>query len=305
MKENPIVSILISVHNEEKIIEKTLSNLERIRNKEYRNLEVIVGTDSDDKTEAIVRKRFKWVRIVSSKIRLGKAGMLTKMYKVAKGEILIIHDADWILDSQGKFKNIIEYFKDPKIGGLNNNRIPSEMNIHPLCLGEGLTYTIVRDYNILKNSEYRDGRLVEKMNSSFPFMVDIFRSHVIPGKQFTLCDDGERSVQLRKNGYVVAIGGDDVPNFKVDYSNIPTVGKLMKHGVRRAVARNQVKSIYGQFNAGILSFYLPAFLYGLAKSKSPKIFLSLMIYWMINLVSTIKGKTTSFSTREGWKIRFR
>jgi glycosyltransferase involved in cell wall biosynthesis len=303
--KDPLVSVLIAVHNEEKVIARTLSNLIRIRDREYRNMEIIVGSDgNEDRTDEIVRK-FRSVKLLTANQRLGKAGMLKRMYKVAKGEIIIIHDADWLLDSRGKFKNIVKYFEDPKVGGLNNCRVPPTKEIHPLCLGEAYTYVLLREFNKTRNAECIDGRMFEKKDSTFPFMVDTFRRSAMPSHQLTLCDDGERSIQLRKNGYLVAIGGSDVPNFIVDYDNPQKVGQIIKHSVRTSVARKQVKEIYGQMSAGYLNFYMPAFFYSIRKTLFTKLGFYVAAFWILNLISAIKARGVSFSTEEGWKIRYR
>src|SRR3989344_464119 len=97
------ISFLIAAHNEEKIIAKTLKNLISLP---YKNYEVILGLDGcTDKTEEIVKsfeKKSKKIRHYNLNIREGKPAVINKIIKKAKGEIMIINDADWIFRVKDK-----------------------------------------------------------------------------------------------------------------------------------------------------------------------------------------------------------
>jgi glycosyltransferase involved in cell wall biosynthesis len=306
---NPTVSVFIPVHNEEKTIRTALAFVQKIK-KEYKNIEIIVGSDSTDRTDDIVRE-YKFVKLVTSKERLGKPGMLKRLYKVAKGEIIIIHDSDWKFISHHDFRNLIKIFEDPKVGGIDDVRSLPEENLPTLSLGETFVNRFLYEFRIKKYTFEKDGMLYAKDNSKFPFIVTIFRRSSVPKEQLTLCDDGERAVQIMKNGYDVIIPKVSIPYFLINYVRPLTVRTLFKQKARCSLARRQMQKIYNQYNAGILDFFIPAFLYSINRSfevKAPKIsrfktLVSVFSFWFISGLADIKGRTLKASTKEAWKMR--
>ena len=114
MKKERKISFLIPAHNEEKIIAKTLENL---INLPWQNYEVIVGLDGcTDNTESIVKKfqeKFKRIKYYKLNLRRGKPAVIDRIIKYAKGEIIIINDADWIFSVKDKesFYDFISAFE--------------------------------------------------------------------------------------------------------------------------------------------------------------------------------------------------
>jgi len=111
---NKKISIIIPAYNEEKYIETTLSKLKEIKEKEYKNLEVIVVENgSNDRTYEIAKKyenlcnSFKVFHLDKA-----SAAIATNFgAKQASGEILILMDADtYPLD--GTISEIAEKFED-------------------------------------------------------------------------------------------------------------------------------------------------------------------------------------------------
>src|SRR3989344_1220371 len=120
MKQRTI-SFLIPAHNEEKVIAKALDNLAKLP---YSNYEVLIGLDGcTDKTEEIVKKyanknkKFKYYLL---ELRRGKPEVVHALMKHAKGEIIIIHDADWIfrVHKNGDIETLLKCFDDPMVGGI-------------------------------------------------------------------------------------------------------------------------------------------------------------------------------------------
>ena len=76
------VSFLMAAHNEDKVIDKTLTNLLEIP---YNNFEVIVGLDGcDDRTEEIVKglaKKYGNLRYYILNIREGKPAVINEIIK--------------------------------------------------------------------------------------------------------------------------------------------------------------------------------------------------------------------------------
>ncbi len=300
---NPMVSILIPVHNEENSIEKVIKTLLKIKKEEYNNIEIVVGSDSTDNTDKIVRK-FNSVKLITSKERLGKAGMLELMYRAAKGEIIIIHDADLLLVSNNNFKNLINYFEDPKIGGIENYTLYKfDEKDNFLIFGESFIVKWLHDYKVKRQSKIINGKLFVKSNE-FPFFVNIFRKSAVKQDQITICDDGERTIQIIRNGYRVAIPQDDILPYFSSKQASPSIRQFLRHKVRGQIARKQIQQEYKDYNASLLGFYLPAFSYTVGLAF--KLFFGVFSYWILSLFAVVLSKKEKqMSTKEGWKMRLK
>ncbi len=295
------VSVLIPTHNEEKVIANALEPLGFIKKHEYPNLEVLVGLDGcTDKTENIVRK-FKFARIIKNNEREGKAKMLSKLIREAKGDIILIHDADWFLQPTGNFKRIVDYFKDPKVGGIADYRPADTSRASLLIVGDNFMNQFLHEYKIMKYAKNVNGKFYVRDNK-YPFFVNMFRKKALIGDQLTLCDDGERSIQLRKNGYEVLIPTKDFLHFGTVLSRYPSTPRdLIRIKSRGEIARRQIKESYGEYRGGLFDFYLPAMFYSIRRAGG--IFLGVILYWFFSFFGVIKGKLHKKSTKEGWKIR--
>ncbi len=102
LQRYPYISILVPAHNEEKVIAKTV---EAIFNLDYPNeqMELIVINDlSDDNTLSILenmrdkynKREFKIISTTKENGKKGKANVLNIGLKQAKGEYIVIYDAD-------------------------------------------------------------------------------------------------------------------------------------------------------------------------------------------------------------------
>lgn len=114
----PTVSVLMPMHNEEKVLRlKT----ERLLALDYpsEKIEIILGSDaSTDNTDLIAGElvsQSENIHYVRSEKRRGKAGMLNMMAKQAKGEILVITDAN-VMPYPDCLKLITVHFSEKKIG---------------------------------------------------------------------------------------------------------------------------------------------------------------------------------------------
>jgi len=130
LTELPLVTVMVAARNEEKNIGHTLDSLVKIDYPSDR-LEIIVGDgNSDDRTPDIVEEyavKYPFVKLLrvnqQTKIK-GKANALDQGIKVAKGEFVMITDADcqvqptWV-------KETVKYFSD-NVGLVCGITIPEE-----------------------------------------------------------------------------------------------------------------------------------------------------------------------------------
>ena len=303
------ISFLIAAHNEEKIISITLKNL---INLPYEDYEVILGLDGcTDNTEEIVKgycKKFKKIRYFSLNLRQGKPAVINSIIKKAKGDLIIINDADWIFDykSKEKLNLLISKFKDSKLGGIAEN-LPvewDEENIKKANLG----YRIVAwtSYFWMK---FQEKKFSEKIgNETYVQEPKLFMTNILRKKLYkenlTLGDDFERTHNIINSGYkIILLNQENMPKMKAVYTQV-LIRDLFKQKVRTAMAREQIKN---KDNLGMFNYYIPSIFYILKESfkKSFSVFLMCGFWIVLTSLASLKAKMMKKSTEEGWKMRLR
>jgi len=131
---SPKVSIIISVFNEEKVIEKTIRNFLH-SDYDLSKIEFIIGSDSSiDSTNEIIselQKEIPSIKFFPFPKRRGKSCVLNDLVNEASSEILIFSDANTIYHRDA-IKNLVKYYVDPIVGGVSGklNLIEFEEFIH-------------------------------------------------------------------------------------------------------------------------------------------------------------------------------
>ncbi len=122
----PTVSMVIAVHNGEKLIRKKINNALEL-NYPQNKIEILIISDgSEDATETIVHAYSdKRVRLIRQKEHRGKIEALNLGVTQCNGELIIFTDADAIL-STNTLSLIVPRFSDAEIGGICGQRIIAE-----------------------------------------------------------------------------------------------------------------------------------------------------------------------------------
>src|SRR5690606_8617933 len=121
-EELPVVTIQLPIFNEKYVVERLLEGVATIDYPRDR-LEIQVLDDSTDETQEIARKKTEELRergfdavYIHRTDRTGyKAGALEAATKVAKGEFLMVFDADFVPNSD-ILMSLIHHFTNPKVG---------------------------------------------------------------------------------------------------------------------------------------------------------------------------------------------
>ena len=114
----PPISVLMSVYNEEKVLEEKVRSLMQ---SDYPHdlAEFIIGSDgSDDGTEMIMKELAaadSRIRYVHNGERRGKPAMLNDLASMSKGEILVITDAN-VIFTASTLRHLAEGFRLPDTG---------------------------------------------------------------------------------------------------------------------------------------------------------------------------------------------
>lgn len=111
--KNFFVSIIIPTYNDP-VVERCVKSCLK---QDYKNFEILIADDStDEKTRKIIDGlKCDRVKVIRRNNRKGfKAGALNNALKYAKGEIILIFDADWII-GKDFIKRIVKEFNDEKV----------------------------------------------------------------------------------------------------------------------------------------------------------------------------------------------
>ncbi len=305
---NPKLSFLIAAHNEEKIIAKALQHLIKLP---YDNYEVILGLDGcTDNTEKIVKqfeKKSKKIRHYNLNLRQGKPVVIDTIAKKSTGDIIIIHDADWIFAVKNKenFQKLIDALSDLKVGGIAES-FPIQ---YPLRKGAGFLEAGVMMQNSLwidyikKKGKKVNKDWVEASKNAPPLLVNILRKKLYH-PNITLADDFERFYDIIRAGKIVlATNNPNIPRM-VTIGERYTFSGIIKQKERTALARKQLKGRKMQapgISSGLILFIL---------NRMPKMsFKELTGFCLVNLafiIGTLKSKFhRQISTREGWRMRLK
>lgn len=112
----PLVSVIISAYNEERLIGKKIENCLSLKYPKNK-LEIIIGSDgSTDGTNGIVQSyASKGVLLDYWPERVGKSAVLNRCVNRAKGEIILFSDADSVLEKDS-LRKLVRNFADPSVG---------------------------------------------------------------------------------------------------------------------------------------------------------------------------------------------
>ncbi len=152
-KRKYTISVLVPAMNEEKTIGETIESIFKI---DYPIEELIVLNDgSTDSTKNIVEKMLKKypkLKLINKK-NTGKGDSLNQGIKMAKGELVVVVDADSYPD-RDSFKKLVGFFDNERVGAATCVFVPRNNN-------KFLEKMQVIEYNIIaftrKLLEYVDG----------------------------------------------------------------------------------------------------------------------------------------------------
>ena len=116
------VTIGIPTYNEEKNIGKLLNFLTtKLKTDDrVRIIQLIISDDSTDRTPDIVKKfqeRYPFIELYHHEKRLGQTLSINEIFKRAKGDVLVILEADIMINDETLILKLVEPFiRDPNVG---------------------------------------------------------------------------------------------------------------------------------------------------------------------------------------------
>lgn len=134
----PTVSVLLSVHNEEEVIEQKIRTTYQT-SYPVQKIEFLIGSDnSTDSTNQIIQKlgvEFSSIRFCEFKTRQGKANIMNELVKIATGDLFIFTDAKVFFKPETIYQ-LIKHFKNSKTGIVGGNLINQDYDKQGVVIQE-------------------------------------------------------------------------------------------------------------------------------------------------------------------------
>jgi cellulose synthase/poly-beta-1,6-N-acetylglucosamine synthase-like glycosyltransferase len=186
--ELPSVSLLIAAYNEEAEIEKRIQTA-LAADYPSDKLEIIIASDgSSDNTAAIVRGyASRGVRLFDYKQRRGKAAVLNNTFPELKGDIVLLSDANTMIDSLA-MRRIVTRFTDKRVGVVCGRLVLTDGQT-----GHNVDSLYWKYETFLKQCEGRLGALLGANGAIYAIRRELLRP--IPGD--TIIDDFVIPLQAR------------------------------------------------------------------------------------------------------------
>ena len=192
----PEVTLMVCAFNEEDVIAETMANTHLLDYPADRLHLVWVTDGSTDNTNTLL-SAYPEVEIVYSPERRGKAAALKHGIKEVKTEIVMMTDANTMLNP-GAVREIVRLMQDPKVGCVSGEKkVMAKSDSDEAAQGEGLYWKYESTLKRL------DGELYSAMGAAGELCV-IRRQLMTDIPDDTLLDDFIISMEIVRTGYKIA-----------------------------------------------------------------------------------------------------
>lgn len=204
----PFVTVMVPSHNEEGVITKTVQNILEM---DYENFEVIVIDDrSEDNTASVIKELENQYEKVTALVRdksafPGKSAVLNDALKLAKGDAILVFDADARI-APDFLSKLIPNLEPEDVGAVQARKIIMNKDHNLLTRCQNNEYTLDAHFQVGRDAvkgavELRgNGELIKRTA-----LEDIGGWN-----EETITDDLDMSTQLHTNGWDVRFCPDTV-----------------------------------------------------------------------------------------------
>ena len=196
----PFVSVIVPTYNEEKVIAKRMKNLVVLDYPKDKYEIIVVDSGSADSTAEIVEETIKEhekdkpsIRLIKENERKGKASAINLGKKHAKGEIVLITDANSIFD-KNVLKEMMPHFKNPNVGAVGGRYCVANPE-NPLAASESFYWDL--EYIMRRGESALDSACL------FHGEINAWRKDLVDADTRMLSEDLDICIKIRRKGYKI------------------------------------------------------------------------------------------------------
>ncbi|BAL80487.1 glycosyltransferase [Caldisericum exile] len=236
----PFVTVLIPMHNEEKVAKDILISLV-LSTYPKDKLEITpIDDNSNDNTSKILKnfaEKYEYIKpLFRNSEKRGKPHSLNDALKLASGDIIVVFDADY-LPGKGLIRELVINFIDPGVGAVMGRVVP--LNISKNILTRLIDLERIGGYQVDQQARYN-----LKLIAQYGGTVGAFRKEpvILTGgfNENVLAEDTELTFRLYLMGYKVIYA-----NRAECYEEVPEKWEVRAKQIRRwSCGHNQVMFQY-------------------------------------------------------------
>jgi cellulose synthase/poly-beta-1,6-N-acetylglucosamine synthase-like glycosyltransferase len=182
-QQEPYVSIVMIVHNEERCLESKMQNLLQLDYPQALYQIVVVSDGSTDRTDAILHRYTgnPRVQVLMNQLSRGKACGLNDAISLAGGDVVVFTDARQKIES-GAIRLLMENFADPEVGCVSGALMLGDPESGEAGKGMGLYWKIEK---MIRELESESGSVVGATGALYA----VRRELLVPVPEGTILDD--------------------------------------------------------------------------------------------------------------------
>jgi poly-beta-1,6-N-acetyl-D-glucosamine synthase len=196
----PYVSILIATYNEESVIANRLNNLFELDYPKDKYEILVVNSGSTDNTSTIVQSfidnpKFAQlsIKLIEENKRNGKSSAINLGQKYARGDIVLITDANSLCD-KSVLRELTPHFKDPHVGAVSGKYVVSNSGM-AIPASEAFYWEIESIMSL--------GESCIDSISTVIGTISAWRKQLMNFNQRTLSEDLDMTIQVRSKGFKI------------------------------------------------------------------------------------------------------
>lgn len=196
----PFVSVIVPAYNEEEVIAKRIENLADLDYPKDKYEIIVVSAGSTDNTAGVVEDAIKkyakkkpTLRLIREEERKGKASAVNLGKKYARGDIILITDANSNFD-ENVLKEMMPNFKNMNVGAVSGRYFTS--NPDETLPSSETFYWEIQHIGFLGES------FLDSI-STVTGTISAWRKELMNFSSKTITEDLDMTIQLRRNGYKI------------------------------------------------------------------------------------------------------